>query len=186
MENQFDKEQIYDEQISPLMKQIIAICKENNIHMLCDFFIGNTEDKPDFHATSYLESPDNNSVNTENAAKLIRLMITKEDRDNSVLIAALLHAVSYAYIDMDSSDTRFKKYTEFKVDDWVIESTSQTVRPPILATFGKVLEITGEGLRKKVLIQKINGHTIEWGNCRFLKIPGSEFLDSYNTDGGPV
>ena len=145
MKNQFDKEQIYDEQISPLMKQIISICKENHIHMLCDFFIGNTEDKPDFHATSYLESSENNSVNTENAAKLIRMMITKEDRDNKVLIGALLHAVSYAHIDMDDPDIRFKKYVNFDVGDWVIETTSQMGRPPMIATFGKVLEITGTG-----------------------------------------
>ena len=31
------KEQIYDNQISPLMAQIIAICKEHKIAMLADF-----------------------------------------------------------------------------------------------------------------------------------------------------
>ena len=31
------QEKIYDEQISPLMQQIIEICKENNITMFADF-----------------------------------------------------------------------------------------------------------------------------------------------------
>jgi bisphosphoglycerate-independent phosphoglycerate mutase (AlkP superfamily) len=31
------KEEIYDSQINPLMAQIINICKENKIAMLCNF-----------------------------------------------------------------------------------------------------------------------------------------------------
>lgn len=31
------KEQIYDEQIDPLMRQVIAICKEHKIAMIADF-----------------------------------------------------------------------------------------------------------------------------------------------------
>jgi len=36
----FDKEAVYDEQISPLMTQIIAICKEHGIPHIAAFFIG--------------------------------------------------------------------------------------------------------------------------------------------------
>lgn len=35
-----DKESIYDEQISPLMKEIIRICKEHKIAMLAEFALG--------------------------------------------------------------------------------------------------------------------------------------------------
>lgn len=34
------KEKIYDEQINPLMAQIIEICKANKIAMICDFALG--------------------------------------------------------------------------------------------------------------------------------------------------
>ena len=34
------KEQVYDEQISPLMAQIIAICNEHKIANLCTFSLG--------------------------------------------------------------------------------------------------------------------------------------------------
>lgn len=34
------KEEIYDEQINPLMAQIIAICKEHNIAHVCTFDCG--------------------------------------------------------------------------------------------------------------------------------------------------
>lgn len=39
-----NKEQVYDEKISPLMTQIIDICHEHNIGMLADFEIPNDED----------------------------------------------------------------------------------------------------------------------------------------------
>lgn len=35
-----DNEKVYDEQISPLMEQIIKICQENEIPMLCTFQYG--------------------------------------------------------------------------------------------------------------------------------------------------
>jgi hypothetical protein len=37
------KEEIYDEHISPLMTQIIAICKEHNIANLCSFSLDREE-----------------------------------------------------------------------------------------------------------------------------------------------
>ena len=44
------KEEIYDEQINPLMAQILTICKEHKIAMICDFAL----DAEDFHCTSAL------------------------------------------------------------------------------------------------------------------------------------
>lgn len=38
-----NKETIYDEQISPLMTQIIAICQQHGIAMLADFDISHPE-----------------------------------------------------------------------------------------------------------------------------------------------
>lgn len=35
-----DKEKVYDEQISPLMKQIIEICQKNDIPMFTEFQFG--------------------------------------------------------------------------------------------------------------------------------------------------
>lgn len=33
----FDLEKVYDEEVSPLMKQVIAICKRNGIPMIAQF-----------------------------------------------------------------------------------------------------------------------------------------------------
>lgn len=41
------KEQAYDEQISPLMARIIAICKQHKIAFICDFKLDD-----DLHCTS--------------------------------------------------------------------------------------------------------------------------------------
>lgn len=48
-----NKEQIYDSQISPMMAEIIKICKANNIPMLASFYLPNDED-PDLYCTSFL------------------------------------------------------------------------------------------------------------------------------------
>lgn len=40
-----NKEQVYDEKISPLMAQIIGICHKHNIGMIADFEIPNDEDQ---------------------------------------------------------------------------------------------------------------------------------------------
>lgn len=39
MTTQYDKEAIYDERIAPLMKQIIEICKEEELPMVAQFYL---------------------------------------------------------------------------------------------------------------------------------------------------
>ena len=41
----FELEDVYDEKISPLMTQIIAICKEYDMPMVCKFQYCNREDE---------------------------------------------------------------------------------------------------------------------------------------------
>ncbi len=52
-----DKEQIYDTQISPLMRQILAIAKEHDINFLASFFIP-TASAPMMRSSSSLLSDD--------------------------------------------------------------------------------------------------------------------------------
>ncbi|MBK5416400.1 hypothetical protein [Pseudomonas sp. TH31] len=47
------KEDIYDEQINPLMAKIISICKEHNIAFIFSAHIPNDED-PDLACTTHL------------------------------------------------------------------------------------------------------------------------------------
>ena len=58
----YDKEQIYDEKINPLMSQIIKICQENNIQVLVSFTIKGRgmDDKEDMEITIYLPSKEYN------------------------------------------------------------------------------------------------------------------------------
>ena len=67
-EEKYDKEQIHDEQINPLMNQIIKICKENDIQMLCSFML-----KEDGHiaCTSYNSSQQYTNINLINARNII-------------------------------------------------------------------------------------------------------------------
>jgi len=52
------KEAVYDEQINPLMAQIIAICKEHDIPLVADFQLDDDRDACDpgdtFHCTTYV------------------------------------------------------------------------------------------------------------------------------------
>jgi hypothetical protein len=45
MDQIFDLESVYDEQISPLMQQIIAICNEHQMPMVCSFAFENCEER---------------------------------------------------------------------------------------------------------------------------------------------
>lgn len=48
----WDKEAVYDEEISPLMAQIIAICKRESIPMACRFQFADLDDEgPQFCTT---------------------------------------------------------------------------------------------------------------------------------------
>jgi len=68
----YDKEQIYDDKIHPLMEKVIAICKENDIQMLFNCYLKTDEDG-DMTCDTYLESKEQNCNKLEDAAKVIRL-----------------------------------------------------------------------------------------------------------------
>ena len=53
-----NKEQIYDEKVSPLMTEIIKICKENDITMLASFSIPTEEHEDLGCTTALLDNPD--------------------------------------------------------------------------------------------------------------------------------
>ncbi len=58
---EFDKEAVYDSQISPLMTQIITICKEHKIPMLASFCLSPRNEAGDldnYFCTTYLDGPD--------------------------------------------------------------------------------------------------------------------------------
>lgn len=55
-----NKEEVYDTQINPLLKQIIEICEKNGIAFISSFCIP-TEDNPDLVCTTLL--PDENGKN---------------------------------------------------------------------------------------------------------------------------
>lgn len=55
---EWNEEQTYDERISPLMKQIIAICKERNIPVFaCFAYEWNAEDGHGF-CTTHIQKPE--------------------------------------------------------------------------------------------------------------------------------
>ena len=68
-----NKEQIYDVQISPLMQQIIGICRENGVAMIASFSIAhdgegpNGEDCSSLTCTTHL--PDGDEVFDERYSK---------------------------------------------------------------------------------------------------------------------
>ncbi|KWI50698.1 hypothetical protein WT72_24320 [Burkholderia pseudomultivorans] len=92
------KEQIYDEQISPLMAQIIAVCKEHKIPVVASFFTPG-EDDPELAVTTALlgngyEAP----ANFTNALRALRpelftgtpLMLRTDHSNGSTTMTAIL------------------------------------------------------------------------------------------------
>lgn len=92
-----NKEQIYDDQINPLMKQIIQICRENHIAMICSFAIPTPDDADLFCSsrvpdeTGHLPSPikeASGAIFGYNANR--SLMLTTQRADGSKTLTAFL------------------------------------------------------------------------------------------------
>ena len=100
-----NKEEIYDDQISPLMQQIIGICRSNGIAMIASFNIShdgegpNGEDCSRLTCTSHL--PDGDDVFDERfnkcavtiqrgAPQMMAMNITTEHADGSKTLTAII------------------------------------------------------------------------------------------------
>lgn len=66
----YDKEMVYDEKIFPLMKQVIDICRENDMQMLFSCYL-KTDDGGDLSCDTYLPSDEQNCDKLEQARKCI-------------------------------------------------------------------------------------------------------------------
>lgn len=66
----YDKEKIYDEKIYPLMKQIIDICKEEDIQMIFSCYL-RTDENGEFKSNTYIPSKEENSKTLQDARKVI-------------------------------------------------------------------------------------------------------------------
>lgn len=93
-----NKEQVYDEQIAPLMTQIIAVCKEHKVPMLAEFFIP-VEGIPDLKCTTSLlggdyvapqEMHDALGVLLADSSAPEPMMIKTVDADGGVTLTAVL------------------------------------------------------------------------------------------------
>jgi hypothetical protein len=99
-----NKEQIYDAQISPLMRQIIEICQENGIAMMASFDIAhdgegpNGEDCSNLLCTSLVPDGDGNHNKMfagcvtflRRGGRAAPMMITTESGDGSKTMTAVI------------------------------------------------------------------------------------------------
>ena len=68
----YDKEQIYDEKIAPLMKEVIKVCKEEGINVLAQFYLREeTDEEEDLHCTTYIPG-DKEHESLNDALKIVR------------------------------------------------------------------------------------------------------------------
>lgn len=73
------KEAIYDEHISPLMAQIIALCKEHKINMAAQFALDPNEEDRTLFCTTCLQNVDpDDTEGTERMLKLRAVMYPPE------------------------------------------------------------------------------------------------------------
>jgi len=67
-----NKEQIYETQVAPLMKQVFDICKENNIGFIANFSIP-TEERPHLQSTTFMN--DHESVLNAALLRVLKVLI---------------------------------------------------------------------------------------------------------------
>lgn len=72
MRETFDLEALYDERISPLMAQILDICKQHRMPMVASFLYRRDEDEGGDLCTSFVQFPGRESAEFVMAFKLIR------------------------------------------------------------------------------------------------------------------
>lgn len=92
-----NKEEIYDEQISPLMRRIIEVCKEHGIAMMADFAIPTEEDEG-LRCTTLLpdQTGENDPLHRDCNAHISRggratpMMLTTEHGDGSKTFTAII------------------------------------------------------------------------------------------------
>lgn len=69
----YDKEQIYDEKINPLMSEIIRVCKENNIQMFASFALKECDENgEDMLCSTFITSPEYTSSRLDDAVKVVK------------------------------------------------------------------------------------------------------------------
>ena len=94
-----NKEQIYDEKISPLMAEIIDVCKQNKIAFIASFAIPNDEDNDLRCTTALFESREESTEDVEDFRKaysILRggrqspMMMTVDHGDGSKTVTSIL------------------------------------------------------------------------------------------------
>ena len=94
-----NKEQIYDEQISLLMTDIIAVCKKHKIAFVASFSIPNDDDSDLRCTTALIESREESTEDVEDFRKayaILRggranpMMMTVDHGDGSKTVTAIL------------------------------------------------------------------------------------------------
>jgi hypothetical protein len=81
------KEAAYDEHISPLMAQVIALCKEHKINMAETFALDHREDGEPLYCTTLLQAVDpDDAPGIERVRQLRRVMYPK-----ATLMAFTIH-----------------------------------------------------------------------------------------------
>ena len=89
MEN-FDKENIYDNEISQLITQIIAICNEHKIPMLASFVYENLEEDSEGMCTTLINNHEGRySARFQKAANVIRGSCGESVAITTVMSAAM-------------------------------------------------------------------------------------------------
>lgn len=75
MKTGFDKDSVYDNRISPLMQQIIDICKEEGIPMLAQFYIQSADVHPngkELYCTTTIPAEDNTPEEMRERMHMVR------------------------------------------------------------------------------------------------------------------
>jgi hypothetical protein len=80
----YDLELVYDEQISPLMTQIIAICKEHRMPMLASFQYQRDEDNGEAFCTTSLPFEERGTAET--LTRAMSAMAPKRPRMSTVTV----------------------------------------------------------------------------------------------------
>ena len=165
------KEEIYHEEIEELIEKAHDIAMEHDIQFLNITGLGEGERRTT--VTTYNPLSDND----EDFNPMIKTakQIVYYDGENEILdkykqiIKDLVTIYAFSF---DYQEDRQADVHNPEIGDLAVETTNPY---SVLNSIGTITEITkDDNGNKEYTIESLDGRTVEWSNCRFLKIPDKE------------
>jgi len=165
-----EKENVFDQQIKPLLSRIEKICDNNEIQHFSAFGLGGGEKRYTAISINEIEKDDIDYNPLIKAADDI--VHYRNDNEFVMKYVNVIRDLVKCYgFSFESQEERLRRIIKPRVGDLVIEHTNPYSS---INSIGKIINIKDGGYWKEYEVELFDGRTITWGNAGFYRIPTKE------------